>query len=95
MQHFIGIYLVVALGVVLSVLLPILRRLLPAPSNQPSGNALQDFWKVARPYFVLGIFSLLVSILIVAVSGDALADWSKALLAGYAWDSTLQKATKN
>jgi hypothetical protein len=46
-----------------------------------------------RPYVATGIFSLVVAMLIVAAMGDQLNSWSTALIAGYAWDSTLQKLT--
>lgn len=49
------------------------------------------FWQVARPYVVTGLFSVLAALLIVAFMEDQLADWRAELLAGYAWDSTLQK----
>jgi len=40
-----------------------------------------------------GLFSLVVALLVVAVMGSQLDTWSKALIAGYLWDSTIQKAT--
>jgi hypothetical protein len=81
------IYLLVAAGIAVSILIPILRRLLPKPG--PAGVA--GFWKKIKPYFVVGVFSLLTAILIVAFLGDSLQDWRAAILAGYTWDSTLQK----
>ena len=87
-----GTYFICAVGVVISVILPILRALLPGP---PTGNSRWEkakaIWLAARPYIVLGVFSLVSALLIVAASGETLKDWRAALLAGYAWDSTLQK----
>jgi hypothetical protein len=40
-----------------------------------------------------GLFSLVVALLVVAALGSQLDTWSKALIAGELWDSTLQKAT--
>ena len=50
-------------------------------------------WTALRPYALLAIFSLAVSILIVAFLGDKLSTWQSAMIAGYLWDSTLQKLT--
>ena len=84
------IYLSVAGGVVISVLLPLLRALLPKPRAAMAGGIT---WGMMRPYVATGIFSLVVAMLIVAAMGDQLNSWSTALIAGYAWDSTLQKLT--
>ena len=84
---FIELYLWAAAGVVISIALPILRRLLP----QPGPADLKGPWDAIRPYVVIGGFSLLTALLVVALLGDAVKDWRAAMLAGYAWDSTLQK----
>ena len=81
------IYFTCAVGIVISVILPILRALLPKPLDPPANWP----WEVIRPYVVLGLFSLVGAVLIVAASWESLKDWRAALLAGYAWDSTLQK----
>ena len=86
-----GIYYTCVLGIVISVILPILRALLPKPPTERTKRGLSDMWEAARPYLVLGAFSLVGAVLIVAASGESLKDWRAALLAGYAWDSTLQK----
>jgi hypothetical protein len=87
-------YLVVALGIVISVVLPILRKLYPEPAAAAAGTTAGRLWAVANPYVVLGVGSLLTALLIVAFGGDSLTSWKAALLAGYAWDSTLQKIVK-
>jgi hypothetical protein len=84
------IYLWVAAGVGISVLLPVIRALLPRPPMQLRGL---PNWERVRPYVATGLFSLVVALLVVAVMGSQLDTWSKALVAGYLWDSTLQKAT--
>ena len=84
------IYLSVAGGIVISVLLPLIRAFLPKP---PKSLASETKWKRIRPYVATGFFSLIVAVLIVAVMGDRLNSWSTALIAGYTWDSTLQKLT--
>jgi hypothetical protein len=51
-------------------------------------------WRVATPYLVTGLFSALAALLIIAFLGQQLTGWRTALLAGYAWDSTIQKLRK-
>jgi hypothetical protein len=83
-------YLLVALGIVVSVIIPILREGLPKPGAE--GSALEGFLEIARPYVVLGLFSLATGLILVAFAGDTVRQsWQTAVLAGYAWDSTLQK----
>ena len=84
-------YFVCAVGIVISVVLPILRAMLPKPPKDVVGRPMGDVWQAAKSYIILGLFSLVGAILIVAASGDTLKDWRAAILAGYAWDSTLQK----
>lgn len=87
-------YGAVVLGIVLSVLGPILRQALPKPKEERTRG---EFWKEygenVKPFLALGVFSVLTALLVVAILGDTLGqDWRTALVAGYAWDSTLQKA---
>ena len=84
------IYLSVVGGIVISVILPLVRALLPKPPI-PLKDGMK--WKTIRPYVATGIFSLIVALLIVAGMGDRLNSWAVALIAGYTWDSTLQKLT--
>jgi hypothetical protein len=93
------IYLWCVLGIVISIVLPILRGLLPKPPALLGAAAapvsfLTALWIQAKPYLVVGAFSLLTGFLIVALTHGSLTDPKAALLAGYAWDSTLQKLTK-
>lgn len=88
---FMQAYSLTALGIVISVLLPILRASLPKPPAALHGVVSPDVWEAARSYIILGIFSLVAAVLVVAALGDTLTDWRAAVLAGYAWDSTLQK----
>jgi len=92
-MSFVEMYLYCVLGVVISVILPILRQFLPKTRQVRGGKnqILQYLWGVAKPYLVLGVFSCVVSLLLLAFAGDAIKDWRAALLIGYAWDSTLQK----
>jgi hypothetical protein len=87
-------------GIVISVTLPILwdgvNRYFPKPSPAGAASpkdlpAAVDLWKIVAPYVVLGLASTLTALLIFAFAGDAIKDFKTAMLAGYAWDSTLQK----
>ena len=93
----IQIYSWCVLGILISILLPIVRGLLPRPpavGAHAAANSFTAFWNHAKPYAVVGLFSLLTGFLIVAFTWGTLHDWRAALLAGYAWDSTLQKIAK-
>ncbi len=83
------IYGFVALGVAVSVVLPLIRAILPRPKE-----AFRDWavlWDKVRPYVATALFSLIVAALLMAWLEDTLTTWRSALLAGYACDSTLQK----
>lgn len=95
------LYLWCVLGVTISIVLPILaaavRVYWPAQRAGPAGLGAdaKRFWPVVRPYIVLGLFSALTGIVVLFALGDQLKTIQTALLAGYAWDSTLQKLTKS
>ena len=97
MAHF-GQYLFVYLccvgGIVISVVLPILRALLP----KPLGLAVLpgSRWPITGPYILTGLFAALAAVIVLAAGGDSVAAWKwhQALTAGYLWDSTLQKLVK-
>lgn len=92
------IYFWCLLGIVISTLLPPLwayvrAKFTPPPPGQ-KGFAVADLIEFAKPYAALGFASALTAILLVAFAGDKMTSWQAALLAGYAWDSTLQKLGK-
>jgi hypothetical protein len=90
-----SIYFCVFVGIVISVILPILRKAIPTPPQDSTfRNVLfkDRIWPIAKPYLMLGAFSALAAIIIVASVGDTLADWRLAVIAGFSWDSLLQKA---
>lgn len=84
------VYFSVALGILVSVALPLIRAMLPKP---PTALAGKSFYERTRPYFVTALFSLVVALIVVAWMGDSLDSWRTAFIAGYTWDSTLQKLT--
>jgi hypothetical protein len=74
-------------GILVSIILPILRRFLPRPRTLVADGAP---W---RRYAAVGAFSLLTAVVVLAFGKGSVSSWQwfDALLAGYAWDSTLQK----
>ena len=90
------IYLGCVLGIVISIVLPILRALLPRPPVAAAAppKFMVALWNYAKPYLVVGVFSLLTAFLIIALTGETVNTFKAGLLAGYLWDSTLQKLGK-
>lgn len=86
------------LGITVSITLPLLKAMLPKPPAvavmAAATGSMATFWAQAKPFVVVGVFSLLTALLVVAFTWGTLVDWRAALLAGYAWDSTLQKLVK-
>lgn len=94
------IYLWCMAGIAISVVLPIIWEAVYRyfPKAQDTVKTLTAapqivvaFYRVIMPYLLLGVASAITAILIVASLGDTIKDYRGALLAGYAWDSTLQK----
>jgi hypothetical protein len=96
------LYLWVVLGVLLSVLVPVFMKWLREVANdlgKGSGDVIAKVWFFSKPYIKLAVASSVIGLLAVAIyragfSGDkmVLDNWAKALLFGYVWDSTFQKA---
>ncbi|WP_140467692.1 hypothetical protein [Hymenobacter nivis] len=87
------LYFATAAGVLVSVILPLIRPLLPKPDAAARSMA-PSFWKVVSPYLATGLFSLIVACLITAYSNSAgrpIENIYAAFIAGYLADSTLQK----
>jgi hypothetical protein len=83
-------YLWCVLGIAISVVLPILTALLPKPLGRTLAAGVMP---EIRPYLVTGLFAIVAAVVVIAAAGDAAQRWtySQALIAGYSWDSTLQK----
>jgi len=91
-MNFLDVYPYVVVGIVISFILPILRQAIPKTTRALGARGfLQTIWPIAKPYIIILIFSLFSAILIVAYIGDTLTDWRAALLAGFSWDSLMQK----
>jgi ABC-type uncharacterized transport system permease subunit len=86
-------------GIVISILLPVLwkavRVYFPANANVAGlGPGVESIWTVLKPYLILGLASALTALVLMFALGAEVASAKAAMLAGYAWDSTLQKLTK-
>ena len=85
------------LGIVISVVLPPLwafvrTKFAPPPNaTKGFGAAVVTMWTLLLPYLALGAASTLTAVIVIAVAGDKITSATGAVLAGYAWDSTLQK----
>lgn len=92
-----SIYLWCLVGIVISTILPILWQYVRAQFPLPKGMVgepragLSELFVTMKPYLALCLASALTAVLLVAFLGDNLTDARAAILAGYAWDSTLQK----
>ena len=100
-MSFLEMYLSCALGIALSIVIPVLSS---AVKKQASigqaanvsivGSFLVLVARAMKPYALLAAFSLATAVVIVAFAADSLDTWRSALIAGYLYDSTLQKITK-
>ena len=80
-----------AMGVALSIVIPLLKEALPKPAGVAGvGGVWPRVWNKAKGLLVIGCYSIAVSLIVVA-SSDAISTWRNALILGYLADSTLQK----
>jgi hypothetical protein len=95
-----NLYAWCVLGIVISVVLPSIwaavRVYWPAQKAGPAGlsDASSRAWDLIKPYLLLGLASSLTGILLMFALGEQITSAGAAVLAGYAWDSTLQKLAK-
>ena len=97
-------YLAAAGGVATSILLPVMVRAVRAEFNMatPAAKKVKPWlvrvaitaWPIVRKYFLLLLFSFLTALLIISFLGDSITAWQGAFIAGYTWDSTIQKITQ-
>jgi len=76
-------YGIICGGVLISIFLPVVKQYI----IKPRGGR----FVASKPYLMTGLFSLMVGLLIFAFVEETITGWKEALLAGYVWDSTLQK----
>jgi hypothetical protein len=95
-----NLYAWCVLGIIISVVLPSLwaavRVYWPVQKAAPAGlsDGAGRLWASIKPYFVLGVASTLTAVILMFALGEQVSSAGGALLAGYAWDSTLQKLAK-
>jgi hypothetical protein len=93
----IGAFGYVFLGILLSLVIPVLRKLAyPDQSGEKDINQtlLKRLWPIARPYVLTSVLSLALAVVTVAIAksqGMAMQYWYQAFLLGYFFDSTIQK----
>jgi hypothetical protein len=81
-------YWEIVLGILISVVLPILRSKLPKPPTERRVEGTPKWQKI----LAVGLFSILTAVIILAMSKDKTDwTWQEAVIAGFAWDSFLQK----
>jgi ABC-type multidrug transport system fused ATPase/permease subunit len=79
-----------SIGVALSVLMPVLYAVVKKLWPETGLNDWDEVWELIFPYVALAVFSLVVAILL-----SAAADFESresAIIAGFAWDKTLEVA---
>jgi hypothetical protein len=89
-------FVYVFLGIVLSLVIPVLRKLASPP---PGGGKnplswLVRLWPVAKPYVLLAALSLALSVVTLAIAqaqNVTMQYWYQPFLLGYFFDSTIQK----
>lgn len=89
---FLGIFFSFAIPVLKTYAVKIVKRLRKTPDAEV--NTWQEVWKAASPYLATTLLALFVAVVVVASLYSAktpMPDWYVPFLAGYAWDSTLQK----
>lgn len=88
-------YLWVVIGVVVSILLPVLSGLIRQEFPQTAGIGLPPW---IRKYAILLVFSALTALVLLAFYANtnpaARLDWTGAFLLGFGWESAIEKLTK-
>ncbi|MBS9770191.1 MAG: hypothetical protein J7F05_06740 [Trichodesmium erythraeum GBRTRLIN201] len=91
----IHIFLATAVGVAVSVCLPLVKELLPKPKkvkgHERDEGIIIILWGAIKPYLSIGVFSLFVALIVVAFLQETLTSMSEGFLAGYTADSTFQR----
>jgi hypothetical protein len=83
-------FIYASIGVGLSVLMPFLLAIVKRFWPGSSINNWTQMWALFAPYLALGGFSVVVGVLVAAVADFETKEL--ALVAGFAWDKTLQVA---
>jgi hypothetical protein len=93
-----SLFLCVVAGVLVSFILPPLSVYVRGYFQKPGTAANLGGWGTAadalKPYAALALFSTISALMVMAALHGKLDDPYQAVIAGYAWDSTLQKLVK-
>jgi len=87
-----GLYPLVLLGVVISIVIPAARKAAPKVSAGPR-DVWTEFLTVLRPYLPWAVLSVAASVAIMFLAEGQIGTEVGAFVAGYGWDSTVQKFT--
>jgi hypothetical protein len=93
----IAAFVYVFLGIVLSLVIPVLRKLASPPGGDKDVNPpswLVRLWPIAKPYVLLAALSLALSVVTLAIAQAqdvTMQYWYQPFLLGYFFDSTIQK----
>jgi len=87
-------YLIVVGGIVISLALPVLWGYYKERRGGSGTAESKGFFKKYKIYFVVAAISASTGIILLAMIGhETIQSWESALLAGYGYDSTIQKFT--
>lgn len=102
------IYGFIVIGIIISIIIPILRTLLPKSNREALAKTLRGTdekkelkfgavaFEAAKPYLYLAIFSIVTAVIVLAYLDSSASKitivWSNAVIYGFTWDSVLQKA---
>ena len=86
-------YPFVLIGIVISILIPAFRKARGTGGVRGLPAWLTAIWNAIMPYRYAAALSLAVSIFIMFVAEKEIGTQVAAFVAGYSWDSTLQKFT--
>jgi len=89
MQYY-EIYFLVVIGIIISIVYPILRQAIPRPKNAAPA-LLTRIWEALKPYIIVLIIALISAPLVIAFMGEKINNYESAILAGFAWESILEK----
>ena len=85
-------YIWIVIGIVVAIIFPIIRNQMSGYWKSLGSDETVPNW--VKKYTTLGVFSLISGVIILAIirnQGTAIDDWWTAFLAGFAWESAVEK----
>lgn len=83
-------FLAILLGVVASIVLPIVVQWMALPKAKRDEGIMRYALSVFKPYILAGIAAIIVSFFILMFAPADLADWRAASILGLGWQSFLK-----